>query len=174
MRVILKIWCKASLPHVVDDAVIQATTRQSVQNKLRILEEFCNKSGKIINRAKTKFMTINGKKEDHQELQSNYLVIENCQKYTYLGAVITQDGNIASSVRAYNSKPSERISSNSKPTSGELLKCPLQPRRESLTQLWCRPFCTSARPGCHLQHVAPLHRCMQHVWRPPGSAQVSV
>jgi hypothetical protein len=96
---------------LMDDAVILATTRQSLcLHKLHILGEFRSKSGMIINQAKTKFIIINGKEEDRQPLQSNNLVIENCQKYIYLGAVITQDGNIASSER-------ERTSSSSRPTS---------------------------------------------------------
>ena len=85
---------------LMDDAVLLATTRESALRKIHILKEFCSNSGMIINQAKTKFMTINGKEEDRQPLQSNNLVIEYCQKYTYLGAVITQDGNIASSVKA--------------------------------------------------------------------------
>jgi hypothetical protein len=54
----------------------------------------------IINQAKTKFMIINGTAEDRQPLKTQDLTIEKCTKYTYLGAVITQDASIVSSVRA--------------------------------------------------------------------------
>lgn len=54
----------------------------------------------VINEGKTKFMVINGTNEDHQALKTDALTIENCTKYTYLGAVITQDANISTSVKA--------------------------------------------------------------------------
>jgi len=85
---------------LMDDAVILATTKQSALQKLQVLQAFCHKSGMIINQAKTKFMIINGTDEDRQPLKTDDLTVENCTKYTYLGAVITQDASIVSSVRA--------------------------------------------------------------------------
>lgn len=85
---------------LMDDAVIFATTRQRALEKIQILQEFCTTTGMVINQGKTKFMTINGTEQDHLPLEKNSLTIENCNKYCYLGAVITQDASIASSVKA--------------------------------------------------------------------------
>mgnify|MGYP001551171155 CR=1 FL=1 len=85
---------------LMDDAVILATTKESALRKLQVLQRFCCKSGMIINESKTKFMTINGTEEDRKPLKTDKLTVANCTKYTYLGAVITQDASIVSAVRA--------------------------------------------------------------------------
>ena len=85
---------------LMDDAVILATTKESALRKLKVLETFCSKSGMIINEAKTKFMIVNGADKVHEPLKSDQLTVMNCTKYTYLGAVITQDASIVTSVKA--------------------------------------------------------------------------
>ena len=79
---------------LMDDTVILATTRKTAEEKIKILQDFCSNSGMVINQGKTKFMIINGTEHDRHPLQSDNLIIDNCETYTYLGAVITQDASI--------------------------------------------------------------------------------
>lgn len=45
-------------------------------------------------------MIINGNNHDRQPLTIPGLTVVNCDKYTYLGAVVTQDASIISSVKS--------------------------------------------------------------------------
>ena len=45
---------------LMDDTVILATTRERLQEKLNVLDDFCKTHGMVINQSKTKFMAING------------------------------------------------------------------------------------------------------------------
>ena len=85
---------------LMDDTVLFATSRESALQKIRVLKSFCQSSGMVINQGKTKFMVISGTDEDYLPLTVGEWSIANCKKYTYLGAVITQDGNLVSSVKA--------------------------------------------------------------------------
>ena len=86
---------------LMDDTVLLATTRESALNKVKILREFCSSSGMVINKIKTKFMVINGKGVDLHPLTDEDFSVDNTDKYTYLGSIITQDGKISSSVQAH-------------------------------------------------------------------------
>ena len=86
---------------LMDDTVIFATSRDKLVMKLNILMDFCEHSGMIINRKKTKFMVINGTEEDMTPIVLRFIVIENCKKYVYLGSVFTQDGSIVSSLKEH-------------------------------------------------------------------------
>ena len=85
---------------LMDDAVIFATTEQKAREKVRVLQRFCSDTEMVINQGKTKYMVINGKSEDQRPLIEGELAINHCQKYCYLGAMITQDGKITSAVEA--------------------------------------------------------------------------
>ena len=90
---------------LMDDTVLLATTRERAEQKIRILTEFCHVSGMAINQDKTKFMVINGKPVDKEAIttrdDNDYeITIENCNMYTYLGCIFTQDGNLRSAVKA--------------------------------------------------------------------------
>ena len=53
----------------------------------------------IINEEKTKFMVVNG--DDREEkLETQGLCVKNCDAYTYLGCIFTQDGKTTSAVEA--------------------------------------------------------------------------
>lgn len=54
----------------------------------------------VINQSKTKFMVINGDAEDRATLEVGPVKIQNCDSYTYLGCVYTQDGRTTSAVEA--------------------------------------------------------------------------
>ena len=51
--------------------------------------------------SKTKFMVINGSEEDRLPLVINDLQVNNCERYVYLGAILTQDGSVDSSVKQH-------------------------------------------------------------------------
>ena len=50
---------------LMDDTVILATSRNKCIEKAKILVQFCNNSGMIINENKTKFMVIIGNTKDN-------------------------------------------------------------------------------------------------------------
>ena len=54
---------------LMDDIVIMATSRGSLQEKLNILNHFCVLYGMVVNRSKTKFMVLHGDNQDRQPLQ---------------------------------------------------------------------------------------------------------
>ena len=85
---------------LMDDTVIVATSRHRVTEKLKVLNDFCHSSGMIINSSKTKFMVINGNEEDRQPLKEGALIVNNCDAYTYLGLIFTQDGKMTTAVKA--------------------------------------------------------------------------
>ena len=84
---------------MMDDTIILATTRQRMEEKARVLLDFCNQSGMLMNAAKTKFMVINGNDNDQRVLKLDDIVIGNCTSYTYLGCQFTQDGNLNTAVK---------------------------------------------------------------------------
>jgi hypothetical protein len=85
---------------MMDDTVLLATSRQRALEKMQILVDFCHESGMQINAKKTKFMVINGEADDHRPLLLGSLSVGNCNTYTYLGLVFTQDGSTMSAVKA--------------------------------------------------------------------------
>ena len=55
----------------------------------------------VINQSKTKFMVINGSNIDRSPLISGSLTVDNCEAYTFLGSVFTQDGKIESALKCH-------------------------------------------------------------------------
>ena len=86
---------------LLDDTVIMATSRGSLQEKLNILYHFCVSYGMVVNRSKTKFMVLHGDNQDRQPLQLGDLWIDHCARYTYLGAVFTADGSTNSAIKEH-------------------------------------------------------------------------
>ena len=86
---------------LMDDTVIVATSWERLKKKTEVLIEFCNDSGMVINESKTKHMVINGSNEDRAPLQFDDLTVANCESYTYLGAIFTQDGKPRSSLEQH-------------------------------------------------------------------------
>jgi hypothetical protein len=85
---------------MMDDTVLLATSRERAEEKVRILKNFCGESGMLLNATKTKFMVIKGSDEDKEPLRVEDWEIRNCNQYTYLGSIFTQDGKISSSIQA--------------------------------------------------------------------------
>ena len=57
---------------MMDDTVLLSTTREGIQNKIKILYDYCNSHGMTVNNSKTMFMVVNGNDEDNNLL---YLMI---------------------------------------------------------------------------------------------------
>ncbi len=90
---------------MMDDTIILATTRDAMKTKIKILCDFCNSHGMIINNSKTKFMVINGNKEDKEPLVCNSDTISYCNHYIYLGSPFTDDGSPSTAIKMHaNSK----------------------------------------------------------------------
>ena len=86
---------------LMDDTVLLATTRHSMIEKVKILQEFCQDYGMVINGSKTKFFVVSGDNEDKEPLCANGLVIEHCDAYVYLGSPFTSDGSVSSSIKVH-------------------------------------------------------------------------
>lgn len=54
---------------LMDDTVILATSRERLTEKVKYLEEYCDKYGMLVNDDKTKFMAILGSEEHRQPIQ---------------------------------------------------------------------------------------------------------
>ena len=86
---------------LMDDTVIFATSRERMAEKLAILESYCTEFGMVVNESKTKFMAINGDDADRQPFALGEFVVRHCDRYTYLGAIITADGSAESALKAH-------------------------------------------------------------------------
>lgn len=50
---------------LMDDAVVMATSKERLTEKLKYLQEYCDEYGMLVNENKTKFMAILGSDEDN-------------------------------------------------------------------------------------------------------------
>ena len=90
---------------LMDDTAILATTRKTCVEKVKILLDFCTVSGMKINESKTKFMVINRKGDDRQDIlvtdKGQSLRISSCEEYNYLGCWFTQDGGLSAAIKKH-------------------------------------------------------------------------
>ena len=86
---------------LMDDTVIFASSRERLIEKLKVLGDFCDSHGMVINKGKTKFMVINGRESDKLPIHIGDIVIEWCYKYTYLGSVFTTDGSTRTALQEH-------------------------------------------------------------------------
>ena len=87
---------------MMDDSVIMATTRENFIQKIDVLLKFCDDHGMLVNELKTKFMVINHSEEDKAAIVARpNLIIKYTEKYVYLGATITDDGNMLSVMKEH-------------------------------------------------------------------------
>lgn len=84
---------------LMDDTVILATSKEKLEQKLNILNTFCQSHGFQINQSKTKFMVIGGSGRDREPIISGRVTIANCDEYHYLGVPFTQDGRMTTSLK---------------------------------------------------------------------------
>ena len=85
----------------MDDTVILATSRQQLEYKLSLLNDYCESHEMVINIGKTKLMVINGDQHDRREVNIGELCISHCDEYVYLGAIFTADGSTLSSLKRH-------------------------------------------------------------------------
>ncbi len=85
----------------MDDTVLLSTSRSNIQQKLRILKEFCDEYGMKVNAEKTKFFVISGGPGDAEPLRVDGLEVQHCTSYTYLGSPFTCDGSVSSAVKVH-------------------------------------------------------------------------
>lgn len=86
---------------LMDDTVLLATSRESMKRKIKLLNQFCNDYGMVINQQKTKFFVINGVEVDVQPFEVDQVVINVCNQYVYLGSVFTSDGTASAAIKAH-------------------------------------------------------------------------
>ena len=98
---------------LMDDTVIFATSRERLCQKLDVLTQWCNRSGMVINEDKTKFMAIGAEAHDKRpimlKLHHGLVKVKHCLEYIYLGAVITSDGKISSSVAKHTANKEKEM-----------------------------------------------------------------
>ena len=87
---------------LMDDTVIFATSRERLCEKLKLLVDWCDQSGMVINEDKTEFMAFctsaNGRLPIMLNPKAGQVIVRHCSNYTYLGAVFTSDGKVKSSL----------------------------------------------------------------------------
>ena len=86
---------------LMDDTVIFATSRESLKQKLSILQQYCDEYGMQINEKKTEFMVINGTKTDRENISLSGMTVKHCTSYVYLGVIVTENGSALSSLKAH-------------------------------------------------------------------------
>ena len=85
---------------LMDDTILLATTRERLEKKFKIVQEFCKEYGMKINLKKSKFMVINC--DLHKsDIMSEALTVQHVCSYIYLGSPITEDGDYASCLRIH-------------------------------------------------------------------------
>ena len=86
---------------LMDDTIIFATSREKVEEKLNILNEYCINNGMKVNESKTKFMAINGSPMDKVSFMMGSHCVRHCNSYIYLGVPITADGRNESTLKMH-------------------------------------------------------------------------
>ena len=95
---------------LMDDAVILATSREMCERKLKIVLEYCDEYGMVINEKKTKFFVLNKDEADKQDLVVNNVTVNYTNRYLYLGAWFTDTGKTDDVLRLH--EPSNEAAIN--------------------------------------------------------------
>ena len=85
---------------LMDDTVIFATSRQGLIDKLNLLAQWCDKCGMVINEDKT--TDPNARKPIDLQLHHGHVQVTHCSEYKYLGAIVTSDGKVSSSLAKHS------------------------------------------------------------------------
>ena len=98
---------------LMDDTVIFATSRERLCQKLNVLAQWCNRSGMVINEDKTEFMAIGAESCDKSpivlHLHHGIVHVKHCSEYKYLGAIITSDGKMSTSMAKHTSSKEKEM-----------------------------------------------------------------
>lgn len=93
----------------MDDAAILAHDRNTIEQRFKILMEFCQTYKMHINEDKSHLLVINGEENDEMSLNENGIEIKSCQSFTYLGAIFTKDGNIKNSLEMHTNDKQKQL-----------------------------------------------------------------
>lgn len=85
----------------MDDLIIFSTTREGLELKLNVLNEFCQEYGMQINEDKSEFFVINNEDSDKIPFICGNSIIKNTNSYTYLGCIFNQDGSIKNCIEKH-------------------------------------------------------------------------
>ena len=88
---------------LMDDAVILATSRLMCEKKMKIILQYCQEYGMVINEKKTKFFVINNEECDKRDLVVEGVTVKYSSRYLYLGAWITDSGKVDDVLRLHES-----------------------------------------------------------------------
>lgn len=95
---------------LMDDKIIFSVDAEDFQQKCDILKEYCEESGMIINKDKTKIMIINNQ---NSYIDPSFKIgdwpIPICEKYCYLGMMFTSDGKRATSIEEQAIKKEKEV-----------------------------------------------------------------
>ncbi len=86
---------------LMDDTVLLSTTRQGMQRKLTLLNEYWKGRGMCVSNVKTKFFALNCLPHEKIPFIIDQITVEWCDRYTYLGSIFTSDGSLSSAIAAH-------------------------------------------------------------------------
>ena len=92
-----------------DDGALLSEIRQLFINKINKITQCFTELDQQIHLGKTKFMVINGEKIDKIPIVLNSGTIKYTQKQNYLGAIISDSGNISQDIRLQMKKIGPRM-----------------------------------------------------------------
>ena len=81
---------------LMDDTVVFATSRESMQTKLQLLKSEADSIGMLFHRSKCQYLSVNA--QDKTPFLLENTTINHTESYTYLGATVS-DNNIATQVK---------------------------------------------------------------------------
>ncbi len=71
---------------LMEYTVLLSTTRHGMEQKLILLNQYCQENGMLVNNMKTKFFALNCSPEEQASFIVGGMVVEWCNKYVYLGS----------------------------------------------------------------------------------------
>ncbi len=86
---------------LMDDTVLLSTTRQGMQRKLTLLNEYCKGHGMCVNNIKTNFFALNCLPHEKVPFIIDQITVEWCDRCTYLGSIFTSGGSLSSAIAAH-------------------------------------------------------------------------
>ena len=94
---------------LMDDTALLGTSRKVMLSRYDALVDFCEKYDMTINWEKTKFMVINGTKQDKLSFEKGGLTIQHTDSYVYLGSPVSVTGNVSVDIKEHASMQSKHI-----------------------------------------------------------------
>ncbi len=86
---------------LMDDTVLLSTTRHGMEQKLILLNQYCQEKGMLVSNMKTKFFALNCSEEEQASFIVVGMIVESYNKYVYLGSLLTADGILSSAIATH-------------------------------------------------------------------------